>query len=79
MAEEIWTANYTLFKSGDIITESQIRTKWSLWFGHPQSLIDVFLIASGVDKTNKYLSDIGIPWRVSDINIVDGVKQWTIA
>ena len=76
---DVWTANYTLFKSGDIITEDQVREKWALWFGYPESLIDVFLIADGVDKTNAYLELIQVPWRVSGINTISGVKQWTIA
>jgi len=76
---DVWTANYTLFKSGDIITEAQVREEWALWFGYPESLIDVFLIADGVDKTNAYLELIQVPWRVSGINTVSSVKQWTIA
>ena len=77
--EDVWTANYTLFQSGDIITESQVRKNWDMWFGYPESLIDVFLIANGVEKTNAYLELIQVPWRVSAINTVNGVKQWTIA
>ena len=34
----MYTANYTLFKSGDIITEHECAEKWDLWFGYPESL-----------------------------------------
>ena len=74
-----FTVNQSPFVGGEIITENTIREKWDTWFGHPESLIDIFLNTKKVETANRYLNDIGIPWRVSAINIVDGNTQWTIA
>ena len=76
---QVFSANYSLFKSGQIITENQVQKNWDLWFGFPETIIDPFLSANTVVETNNYLEEIELPWRVSTLNIVDGVKQWTIA
>lgn len=76
---DVWTANYTLFKSGDIITEHDCVEKWDLWFGYPESLSTDFISKTTVSAANTYLETIQLPWRVSKINTVSGVKQWTIA
>ena len=74
-----FTVNQTPFKGGEILTENTIRVKWDIYFGHPKSLIDIFLNTRRVETANRYLKDINVPWRVSAINIVDGNPQWTVA
>ena len=76
---DVWSANYTLFKSGQIISANQVSQEWDKWFGYPETIIDPFLSATTVTETNDYLEEIQLPWRVSALNTVDGVKQWTIA
>jgi len=75
----VYTVNQTPFGGGEIITANQITENYHIWFGFPKSLIDIFLQTKKVETANRYLKDIGIPWRVSTINIVDGSTQWTIA
>jgi len=76
---DVWSANYSLFTSGQIITPVQIQEHWDLWFGHPSTIVDPFLNTNTVEESNNYLEEIQLPWRVSTLNIVDGIKQWTIA
>jgi hypothetical protein len=76
---DVWTANYTLFKSGDIITEPQVRLEWDKWVGYPESLTTNFITKTSVSDANAYLESIELPWRISAINTVDSVRQWTIA
>ena len=75
----MYSANYILFKSGDIITEHECAEKWDLWFGYPESLSTDFISKTTVSEANTYLESIEIPWRVTAVNVVDGVRQWTIA
>jgi hypothetical protein len=75
----VFSANYTLFKSGDIITESQCLNNHDLWFGYPDSMASTFITKVTVSATNTYLEEIHIPWRVTAVNVVSGVRQWTIA
>ena len=74
-----FTVNQSPFNGGEILTENSIRANWDVYFGHPESLIDIFLNTKRVETVNRYLTDINVPWRVSEINIVDGNTQWTIA
>jgi len=74
-----YSVNQSPFKGGEIITASMIQLKWDIYFGHPKSLIDIFLQTKKVETANRYLKDINVPWRVAAINIVDGNTQWTIA
>ena len=74
-----YTVNQSPFKGGEILTENNIRDNWDIYFGYPESLIDIFLNTRRVETANRYLKDIGIPWQVSAINIVDGNTQWTVA
>jgi len=76
---QVFSANYSLFKSGQIITENQVQKNWDLWFGYPETIITDFLTSTTVEQANEYLKNIQVPWRVSAVNIVEGVTQWTIA
>jgi len=75
----VFSANYTLLKSGDIITELQCLEKHDLWFGYPDSMATDFITKTTTSDSNSYLELIQLPWRVSATNVVDGVRQWTIA
>ena len=77
--ENIVTPDQSPFRGGEIITPSQITANGNMWFGYPLSLADIFLNTRKVSTANKFLSDIKVPWRVSAVNIVDGVTQWTVA
>ena len=76
---QVFSANYSLFKSGQIITENQVQKNWDLWFGYPETIITDFLTSTTAEQANEYLETIQVPWRVSAVNIVEGVTQWTIA
>ena len=76
---EYYTVNQTPFNGGEILTENAIRRSWDVYFGHPESLKDIFLNTRRVETANRFLTDINVPWRVSAINIVDGNPQWTVA
>ena len=39
----------------------------------------VFLTASTVEDSNIYLEQFQIPWRISKVEVVNGMRQWTIA
>ena len=75
----MYSANYTLFRTGDIITETQCAEKWDLWFGYPETMIDTFVQSSNIDDANNYLESKSIPWRVSATAVVGDIRQWTIA
>ena len=76
---DVWSANYSLFKTGTIISENQVTRNWDVWFGYPETIIDPFINSESVADANAYLEEIRLPWRVSTFNVVDGVKQWTVA
>jgi len=80
MALEGWvSSNFNTFTPGDIITHNQILDNHDLWFGYPIKMAKVFLTASTVEDSNIYLEQFQIPWRISKVEVVNGMRQWTIA
>ena len=76
----IYSVNQVHFNSGFIITVSSMRDNAFMWLGYPEDmLVDIFIKTRRVETVNRFLTDIKVPWRVSDINIVDGQPQWTVA
>ena len=76
---DVYSADFKSFNSGDVITESQALENWDLWFGYPYGLAETFVMKTTVDDTNTFLNAFNIPWRVTAVNVVSGVRQWTIA
>jgi hypothetical protein len=76
---DIYTTNFNGFESGQIITNEDALAKWDLWFGYPYGLAETFVMKTTVEDQNKFLDNCNIPWRVSAVNVVKGVTQWTIA
>ena len=76
---DVYTTNFKAFNTGDVITESQALAKWDIWFGYPYGLAETFVMKTTVDDTNTFLNAFNIPWRVTAVNVVSGVRQWTIA
>lgn len=76
--QDIYTANQVYFPSGTIITVNMIEKNGGNWLGQPKDfLVDIFKQTRRVETVNRFLTDIDVPWRVSEINIVDGQPQWT--
>jgi hypothetical protein len=76
--QPIVTANQVYFPSGTIITVNMIEKNGGNWLGHPKDfLVNIFIKTRKVETVNRFLTDIDVPWRVSEINIVDGQPQWT--
>jgi len=76
---DVYSADFKAFNTGDIITESQALEKWDTWFGYPYGLAETFIMKTTVSDTNEFLQAFKIPWRVTAVNVVSGVRQWTIA
>tara|TARA_A100001515_G_scaffold111690_2_gene92737 strand:- start:759 stop:1010 length:252 start_codon:yes stop_codon:yes gene_type:complete len=78
--QPIFTPDQVYFTSGTILTPAMVERNAGNWLGQPKDfLCDIFLKTKKVETANRFLTDINVPWRVSAINIVDGVTQWTVA
>ena len=77
--DTIFTPNQSYFSSGTILTVSMVKKNAANWLGQPKDfLCDIFIKTRKVETVNRFLTDIDVPWRVSAINIVDGLPQWTV-
>ena len=78
--QPIFTPNQAYFTSGTIITQAMVERNAANWLGQPKDfLFDIFIKTRKVETVNRFLTDIDVPWRVSNITIVDGSPQWTVA
>jgi len=74
-----FSSNFNSFEPGEVITHNEILDNWDKWFGYPMQIAQAFLTKETVTDANEFLIFAELPFRVTNVSVVNGMRQWTIA